>query len=64
MAPGLAARVGWWPDLVSRGRRCSATKVGGRSDSTGLTHLGAREYDPELGRFISHDPVLDTGAPQ
>jgi RHS repeat-associated protein len=31
---------------------------------TGLTHLGAREYDPTLGRFISADPVTDTGSPQ
>lgn len=35
--------------------------VGGTLDeSTGLTHLGAREYDPALGRFISVDPLMDT----
>lgn len=30
----------------------------GTTDPTGLTHLGAREYDPTLGRFISVDPLL------
>ncbi|MFC4329515.1 RHS repeat-associated core domain-containing protein [Streptomyces andamanensis] len=25
---------------------------------TGLTHIGAREYDPSTGRFLSADPVL------
>ncbi|MFJ5075093.1 RHS repeat-associated core domain-containing protein [Streptomyces sp. NPDC088553] len=34
--------------------------IGGTRDvSTGLTHLGAREYDPAIGRFISADPVMD-----
>ncbi|WP_205625492.1 RHS repeat-associated core domain-containing protein [Actinomadura atramentaria] len=34
--------------------------VGGTKDPTGLTHLGAREYDPETGRFVSVDPVFNT----
>lgn len=38
--------------------------VGGTRDSTGLTHLGAREYDPATGRFISQDPVIDFNDPQ
>ncbi|MEU8800906.1 RHS repeat-associated core domain-containing protein [Spirillospora sp. NPDC048819] len=32
--------------------------VGGTQDPTGLTHLGAREYDPDTGRFISVDPLM------
>ncbi|WP_306316683.1 MULTISPECIES: RHS repeat-associated core domain-containing protein [unclassified Streptomyces] len=37
--------------------------VGGTTDPTGLTHLGAREYDPTTGRFLSVDPVLDLNDP-
>ena len=38
--------------------------VGGTDDNTtGLTHLGAREYDPSTGRFLSADPVLDLTDP-
>ncbi|MFD9359007.1 RHS repeat-associated core domain-containing protein [Streptomyces sp. NPDC060031] len=33
--------------------------LGKPQDTTGLTHVGAREYDPALGRFISVDPVMD-----
>ncbi|MEV3984153.1 RHS repeat-associated core domain-containing protein [Nonomuraea sp. NPDC049758] len=39
--------------------------VGGTvDDSTGLTHLGAREYDVATGRFVSADPVMDLTDPQ
>ncbi|MFI1869746.1 polymorphic toxin-type HINT domain-containing protein [Streptomyces jumonjinensis] len=40
--------------------------VGGTDDTknTGLTHLGAREYDPSTGRFISADPLLEIDKPQ
>ncbi|MFE1576685.1 polymorphic toxin-type HINT domain-containing protein [Streptomyces fradiae] len=39
--------------------------VGGTIDkSTGLTHLGAREYDPVIGKFISVDPIIDYTQPQ
>ncbi|MFG3606387.1 ricin-type beta-trefoil lectin domain protein, partial [Streptomyces sp. NPDC047928] len=38
--------------------------VGGDDDrATGLVHLGAREYDPVTGRFISADMVLDLADP-
>ncbi|WP_234477756.1 polymorphic toxin-type HINT domain-containing protein [Streptomyces sp. MBT65] len=32
--------------------------------STGLTTLGAREYDADTGRFISADPIVDYTDPQ
>jgi len=38
--------------------------VGGTNDPTGLTHVGAREYDPSVGRFISIDPMFDLSDPQ
>ncbi|CRK57924.1 FIG01288243: hypothetical protein [Alloactinosynnema sp. L-07] len=38
--------------------------VGGTNDDTGLTHLGAREFDQAIGKFLSVDPVIDNGDPQ
>jgi RHS repeat-associated protein len=50
--------TGTWPSTMDKGF------VGGTDDNTGLTHLGAREYDPATGRFISRDMVVDTTEPQ
>ncbi|WP_432053551.1 polymorphic toxin-type HINT domain-containing protein [Streptomyces sp. bgisy022] len=38
----------------------------GKTDdrTTGLTHIGAREYDPAIGQFISVDPLLSLDQPQ
>ena len=38
--------------------------INGRSDASGMVHLGAREYDAKAGRFISVDPILNAGSPQ
>ncbi|GAA2374426.1 polymorphic toxin-type HINT domain-containing protein [Streptomyces cuspidosporus] len=46
-----------WPDDKSF--------LGKPADSTtGLTHIGAREYDPILGQFLSLDPLLSPGQAQ
>jgi len=39
--------------------------VGGTQDpTTGLTNLGAREYQPTTGRFLNTDPIINPGDPQ
>lgn len=38
--------------------------MGGLQDPTGLTRLGARDYDPGTGRFESVDPVFEAGDSQ
>ncbi|MFG3295572.1 RHS repeat-associated core domain-containing protein [Streptomyces sp. NPDC048179] len=43
--------TGTWPD--------DKTFLGKTADSSaGLIHIGARDYDPVIGRFISVDPLL------
>ncbi|MFF3752301.1 ricin-type beta-trefoil lectin domain protein [Streptomyces sp. NPDC002018] len=56
------------PFGVERGEanswRSHRSYVGGGDDAaSGLVHLGAREYDPSTGRFLSADPVLDLADP-
>ncbi|MBT2472814.1 hypothetical protein J7E97_34440 [Streptomyces sp. ISL-66] len=39
--------------------------IGGDTDTTtSFTHIGAREYDPTTGQFISVDPLLSLDQPQ
>ena len=37
--------------------------VGIDDEATGLTHIGAREYDQNTGRFLSADPIIDIADP-
>ncbi|WP_245685131.1 polymorphic toxin-type HINT domain-containing protein [Streptomyces exfoliatus] len=37
--------------------------VGIDDTTTGLTHIGAREYDQKTGRFLSADPIIDFTSP-
>ncbi|MGW7254132.1 polymorphic toxin-type HINT domain-containing protein [Streptomyces sp. NPDC054834] len=46
-----------WPN------RRSYLGVGIDDTATGLTHMGAREYDQNSGRFLSADPIIDFADP-
>ncbi len=44
-------------DSASASKHKFCGGLGHTADSTGLTYMRARYYDPELGRFISEDPA-------
>ncbi|MFD0107640.1 RHS repeat domain-containing protein [Streptomyces sp. NPDC127164] len=56
-APRGTATGSAWPD--DKGFLGKTTDTG-----TGLTHVGARQYDTEIGQFISVAPLLQTGIGQ
>ncbi|MFF5573951.1 RHS repeat-associated core domain-containing protein [Streptomyces luteogriseus] len=47
-----------WPPRVAGWKTLKAFLGKPADASTGLTHVGAREYDPSIGQFISVDPIL------
>ncbi|MFD5816732.1 RHS repeat-associated core domain-containing protein [Streptomyces sp. NPDC127038] len=68
-ATGTAARRRYLPFGEQRATDLPASTDRGflgksEDDDTGLSVLGARMYDPKLGRFLSPDPVSTPYAPQ
>ncbi|MFC7219666.1 polymorphic toxin-type HINT domain-containing protein [Streptomyces polyrhachis] len=56
-APRGTTTGGPWPD--------DKAFLGKPADTgTGLTHIGAREYDPGIAQFISVDPILESDKAQ
>ncbi|MFJ5079460.1 RHS repeat-associated core domain-containing protein [Streptomyces sp. NPDC088553] len=51
------------PKPASWPNKRSYLGVGIDDTTTGLTHIGAREYDQNTGRFISADPLIDLTDP-
>ncbi|MFG3419142.1 polymorphic toxin-type HINT domain-containing protein [Micromonospora sp. NPDC048063] len=38
--------------------------IDGGPDTTGLTNIGARPYDPAIGKFVAVDPLMDLADPE
>jgi len=55
----ITASIGTWPAADTHTYLNKPTDT-----STGLTDVGARNYDTTTGRFLSVDPILDPGDPQ
>ncbi|WP_420802628.1 polymorphic toxin-type HINT domain-containing protein [Streptomyces cavernae] len=51
------------PKPASWPNKRSYLGVGIDDAATGLTHIGAREYDQSVGRFLSADPIIDVANP-
>ncbi|WP_370352975.1 RHS repeat-associated core domain-containing protein [Catenulispora sp. EB89] len=66
----VAGRVNYTPFNTVRGTKTGTfvddhTFLGKTTDSTtGLVDIGARKYDPILGRFLTADPVFQPDNPQ
>jgi len=68
VSTGSVTRRWMDPFGVARGAASTWSSLHGYlnapQSATGLTHLGAREYDPVLGQFITTDPKLDSNDPR
>ncbi|MCP4305662.1 MAG: hypothetical protein GY788_12435, partial [bacterium] len=60
--PGWAPETGWVPILDPAGFEALTTTRGytghEQLDPVGLVHMNGRVYDPEIGRFLSADPLI------
>ncbi|MCP4307523.1 MAG: hypothetical protein GY788_22145, partial [bacterium] len=60
--PGWAPETGWVPILDPSGFEALTTTRGytghEQLDPVGLVHMNGRVYDPEIGRFMSADPLI------
>ncbi|GAA4904489.1 RHS repeat-associated core domain-containing protein [Streptomyces coeruleoprunus] len=55
-SPRGSQASGWPDDKAFLGKTAD--------EATGLTHVGARQYDPAIGQFVSVDPIMEIDRPQ